>query len=352
MKRKMNGQESNCDSTCCLKTCIQQKHRVKVNRVSRGSMTLDSRNDEYLSTQQKKLGEWAIEWLNLYKSWEAGKVSWGTYNEYRIIIEKEIIPCIGHINVTDLREIDIEKLKNSVSHLSMSRKKKLQFLMKAILKAAVKNGYCIENVAEDMKFEKVPEQEIEIFSQDEIEMVLEHADHHPFGYVIKLMLLTGLRRGELLALQWNDINYEAGIVSINKAIQKIQGIERVNNTTKTKKTRILPVTSELEVLLKSIQIESDFIVSVNNQRMSLGVFRYRYDTFFASLPEVERKTSHKCRHSFASYLLKNGADIRTVQELLGHAQITQTQKYTHVDIEGLQKAVELLQYRRPQSRAN
>lgn len=295
------------------------------------------------------VGEWADKWLDLYKE---NNVSWGTYNEYNIIIEKHIKPQLGKVKLADLRPAHIQKLMNSLSTgngkgkdkpYSMSRKKKVHFLIHSMLDSAVENGYCVRNVSISIKLEKEPKREVEIFSQAAIIEIFDFADKHPFGYVIKLLLLTGLRRGELLALQWSHIDFATHRILICQAVRRIQHGQEVNNTTKGKKDRIIPMSPELEAFLKSAPKEGLFIVQENGIGLTIDQFRKRYEGFFEDIG-VEYKSAHKCRHSFASYLLKNGADLRTVQLLLGHAQISTTQIYMHVDFEGLKNNISKLNY--------
>jgi len=305
--------------------------------------------------KRKQTSAWALYWLNTYKKPPA--VAWGTYYEYKVIIEKNIIPIIGDKQLDQLKPIDIQAVINSLSDYSFSRKKKVRFILSAMLRSAVENGYCRKNVAENIKLKKPAQKEVEIFKPETIKEILNF--EHPFSYVIKLLFYTGLRRGEALALRWEDIDIPNSIIRVHSAVQRTEKGERISETTKGKAERIIPISDDLKNLLNSIPRKGDFVISdESGKRMTLSTFRYRYDKFFKDLnkfleqsadpnkekKEVERKTSHKCRHSFASYLLKGGADLRSVQLLLGHKNISTTQIYTHVDIDGLKEKIKLLEY--------
>lgn len=283
------------------------------------------------------LGQWAPEWLEIYKR---DRVGWGTYNEYKIIINKDIIPVIGAVKLEDLRPAHIEKLINANSHYSDSRKKKIRFLIKAILDSAVENGYCRKNVAANVKLEKSGGQETEIFSKDDIEAILSH--NHPFAPAIKIMLLTGMRRGELCALRWFDVDMSAGTITIRHALKRTETGEEIGDT-KTKQSRVVPISDDLRAVLEAIPKTSEFVITYNGHGPTLSWFRSQYDSFFQGL-DVERKTSHKLRHTFASYLVKGDVNLRVVQTLLGHSEILTTQRYTHVDVDGLQNAVKKLKF--------
>lgn len=286
------------------------------------------------------IAQWAPEWLDIYKK---GKVSWGTYSEYEIIIRTQIVPIIGAIKLNELRPAHIEKLMNSVSDFSLSRKKKIRFLVKSILDSAVENGYCKKNVAANAKIEKPAESEVQIFCKEDINTILNHCENHKFGIAIKIMLLTGMRRGELCALRWFDVDMIQRTITVRHALHRVEGGEEIGPT-KTKRTRVIPISDELAELFYSIPKTSEYVISYNGHIATLSWFRSQYDSFFKSIPGVEKKTSHKLRHTFASYLIKSGVDIRVVQEILGHTDITTTQIYTHVDLDGLKKSIAKLDF--------
>jgi integrase len=304
--------------------------------------------------KRKQTSAWALYWLDTYKKPPA--VAWGTYYEYKVIIEKNIIPIIGEKQLDQLRPIDAQAVINALSEYSFSRKKKVRFLLSAMLRSAVENGYCKKNIAANIKLEKPAKKEVEIFKPETISEILNF--EHPFSYVIKLLFYTGLRRGEALALRWEDIDIPNSIIRVHSAVQRIEKGERISETTKGKSERIIPISEDLKNLLNSLKRNGEYVINVDGKRMTLSTFRYRYDKFFEDLnyhlersdnqnnekKTAERKTSHKCRHSFASYLLKGGADLRSVQLLLGHKHISTTQIYTHVDIDGLKEKIKLLEY--------
>lgn len=286
------------------------------------------------------MAQWAPEWLKIYKK---DRVSWGTYSEYEIIIRTAIVPAIGNVKLGDLRPAHVEKLMNSVSEFSMSRKKKVRFLIKALLDSAVENGYCRKNVAANTKIEKPAPREVQIFCKEDVHIILHHCGEHPFGTAIKLMLLTGMRRGELCALRWFDIDMEQRIMTVKHALRRVEAGEEIGPT-KNKRNRVIPISDELSDLLNRLPKNSEFVINNNGDGAKLSWFRSQYDNFFNTIPSVEKKTSHKLRHTFASYLLNSGANIRVVQEILGHSDISMTQIYTHVDIDGLKNSISKLSF--------
>jgi len=104
------------------------------------------------------------------------------------------------------------------------------------------------------------------------------------------------------------------------------------------------MSDDLAALLSDIPKTSEYVINYNGHIATLAWFRSQYDSFFKTIPSVDKKTSHKLRHTFASYLVKSGVDIRVVQEILGHTDITTTQIYTHVDLDGLKKSISKLNF--------
>ena len=168
----------------------------------------------------KTLGEWSTIWLETYKE---GRIAFTTHEDYKIIINKNIIPAIGSVRLNQLKPAHIEKFMKSINEYSQSRKKKARNLIVAILESAVDNMYCDRNVARNVKLEATIKKEVEIFSKAEIQTILNYADTHSFGWVIKFLFYTGLRRGELIALTWNDIDIEAGIITVRRSAKRVKG---------------------------------------------------------------------------------------------------------------------------------
>lgn len=314
---------------------------------------------EQAKTKSMPVKEWGTYWLETYKK---NSVTYGTYSEYETIMNNIIISKIGGRQLSKLKQSDIQEVMNSLNtadkNYSSSRKKKTRFLLSAMMQSAVENGYCLKNVADNIKLEKPIQKEVEIFPPDEIKKIMDFAGKHPFGYAVKMLFYTGLRRGELLALQWDAIDIPNRTIRVHRSVQRAKGGEIIVDTTKNKKERTIPMDDELKLLLDGIEHCGKFVVQLDGHNVSSFSFRYRYNKFFEDLnaKEVEdnkeledkkiteMKTSHKCRHSFASYLLKGGADLRSVQLLLGHQQISTTQIYTHVDIDGLKDKIKMLKY--------
>ena len=145
--------------------------------------------------------------------------------------------------------------------------------------------------------------------------------------IIDLLYNTGLRRAELINIRTTDID-------LAKKELKVMG--------KGKKERVLPISSELlkgiqdYLLLKDSDADKEFLFVTDSGKKIYPNYLYRLVKHYLTLvTTVDKKSPHTLRHTFATHLLNNGADLNAVKELLGHSSLAATQVYTHNSIEKL-----------------
>ena len=186
------------------------------------------------------------------------------------------------------------------------------------------------------------------FSEAEIEKVLSYFsskssfDEVRDRAIIETLYATGMRRSELTGLKLQDLDLE------QKQI-KISG--------KGDKERYIPVIPELEATLKEYlrlreeianKKSEDFLFLVKNGKKIYSTLVYRIiNSYFSAVTSKKDISPHILRHSFASHLLDNGADLNTVKELLGHSSLASTQVYTNTSLVELKR-----QYKKAHPRAN
>lgn len=170
----------------------------------------------------------------------------------------------------------------------------------------------------------------QILSGREVELLLSQPSCvDPKGFrdkaMLEVMYATGMRVTELIDLNIDDVNLELGIIKCNSS----------------KKTRVIPLypaaLRSLSVYLKEIRIlmvadptEQALFVNISGVRMSRQGF-WKILKFYQTKAGIDKEiTPHTLRHSFAVHLLENGADLGSLQELMGHSDISSTQMYTHM----------------------
>lgn len=288
----------------------------------------------------KTIGEWADKWLELYKK---GKVAYGTYRNYKLYVEKHIKPHLGKLKFSQVRPAHIEAFLQTEDKLSESARHHILIALNGIFKTAVENHYCSENPVKMPKSRPLEQSiNVKVFAKEEIDAILK--SNHPLAVFPQLLMLTGMRRGELLALTWSDIDFKNDIITISKAVARTETGGYHIKTTKSGKTRYIGMGTQLKQVLENLPRLGIYVLTTKKrQLLSPNQFDKLYKRFFTE-SDLEFLSPHKCRHTYATYLQKGGADLRAIQELLGHSKVTVTEIYTHVDAEDLKKNVSKLAY--------
>ena len=284
------------------------------------------------------VGEWAEKWLEVYKK---GTVSFGTYENYKGYVKNHIVPGLGNLKFEDVRPAHIQQFFRERQNLSASAIKHIYIALKGVFDTAVENKLCSYSPITRPKFPRGETRKIEVFTADEISAIVKHAGTVEYGYFVLLLLYTGLRRGELLALQWNDIGDD--MITVRRSQARAEGGGYTNKAPKSGKARYVGITEPLRAILKNIPRTSLFVINESGKQLTPHQFESRYYSVLKEL-NVPMRSPHKCRHTYATYLVKGGADLRTVQAILGHSSLAVTEIYTHVDTSDILRNVNKLSY--------
>lgn len=295
------------------------------------------------------VGEWAAVWLDVYKK---DKVEYGTYRNYKMYVDKHIIPSIGKLKLEDVKPAHIEKLMKKASSLSRSAQQHIKIALNGIFETAMDNHLCSTNPARKVTLKKMPKKEPEVFTASEISKILSTAPAVKDGYIVELLLYTGMRIGEAAALQWVDIDRENGIIYIRRSVARKDGGGYEVKSTKSGMERQIGITDKLSRLLGTIPRNSLYVLGTDAGTIpNTFELSKRYMAAISAInailgPEesVRELTAHKCRHTYATYLLKGGANLRQVQQLLGHSSVVVTEIYTHIDTDDVKNSVTKLPY--------
>lgn len=197
--------------------------------------------------------------------------------------------------------------------------------LRGFFKWASSTGIITKNPASTLEQPKMPQRLPKVVSVKEIEEML-HNNLNPFEHVImELLYSCGLRVSELVNLKLNDIDLNSKYVRCFGKGSK----ERIIPMGETAKNIIKEYLPERDLLIKKYNLSTKNLLIMPNGRK---ITRQDVYTFIHAQGKLIHKniSPHTLRHSFATHLLENGADLRVVQELLGHSDVSTTQLYTHI----------------------
>ena len=287
------------------------------------------------------VGAWAEKWLEIYKK---GKVAYGTYKNYELYVIKHIVPGLGSLKLDKVRPAHIADFMSKKSGLSESAQKHMIIALKAIFNTAIENKYCSENpVKRTAASKRVKEDTTKVFTVAQIDCMLKDAKTHRYSAYILFPLYTGMRMGELLALKWGDIDLKAGVITVRAATARGEK-GRIEKSTKGGNVRTIGIPPKFKTALRKMSKEGEYVFCAKNGKpISPNTFDRRYKAFFEETGNYYL-SAHKCRHTYGTYLLRGGVDLRGVQTALGHSSSAVTEKYTHKNVNDAKSSVIKLGY--------
>lgn len=306
-------------------------------------------------TYAEWLGNWAVRKESFVKE--------ATAACYLQSLERHIIPVLGQLRLSELTEQKLQEAAlfwlehgrcDGNGGLSERTVRSIVMLVKHSLKAAAKEGY-IPDRHYDIIFPPNPRiQKLKVLSRTEQALLTQHVYLNLTTKNLGLLLClhTGLRIGELCALQWGDIDLENKTVSVCRTLQRIyrrtaegSSTRLVITTPKTiRSVRVIPISTLLFPILQRMHPGDPgvYLLTGDSEPTEPRTYRDYYNRLRDKLG-ISNVTFHGLRHTFATRLIESGADYKTVSELLGHASVSITLNlYVHPQMEQKRKAVELL----------
>ena len=270
--------------------------------------------------------------------------------EYGCIYSKHYYPLYD-MKLSDIKPLDIRKCLNTAISYSYSRKRKVYYFLRQIMSEAVVNGIIQNEPVSVIKPPKKETKSVLIYEQEQLKMLFDTDD--PSKWLFLLELFTGLRRGEILALQWENIDLQRKTLLVCQTIVSDSKGLKLVKTTKSRKDRVVTLNDETVETLGHIRkiFSPDGGFLFQNKDCSFLHFK-SYHRLFNKLcnaqlkkyPSLIRLTPHKLRHTFATNLGRSGADVETIRAILGHSSISTTQIYMHSSIEQERKATDKLDF--------
>ncbi|MBG0854332.1 site-specific integrase [Streptomyces spinoverrucosus] len=293
-------------------------------------------------SRSAKLSEWLPYWLEEYIRPHRKRT---TYIKYEMHVRRYLVPLLGSRRLESLTTANVRRMISEVTRqASAATAKESHRVLRTALTAACREELISRNVVQLVPAPRVEPRELRPWTLDETLTFLEAARTDPLYTAFVLAVALGLRRGEILGLQWKDVDLDQRVLTVRTTLNR-GGKELYLDTTKNRRARVIPIPQMCVAPLRWQRLrQADRRVAVGAKwHDSDHVFTTRsgrpieprnlYRSFLrisasAGLPQVRL---HDTRHGCASLLFAAGVAPRTVMEILGHSQIAVTMNvYTHV----------------------
>jgi len=247
-----------------------------------------------------------------------------------VIINLKHFEILNENKISDIKLFQLQKIFNDMDY-SRGYKSNCKSVLNRIFNFALKNDFIDSNKVQFVELgKKNIVVERKIFTKDEINILWQNLKVNNV-YIILILIYTGMRIGELLALKVCDVDLDNKVIYIRKS-KTSSGI------------RTIPIPDKiLSLFIENISYENEyFILSKNLTPLSYMTFKYRFNVLLEKLG-VQKHTIHDTRHTFATMLNNADANSTSIIKLIGHSDFSTTENvYTHKDIEELRKAINKL----------
>lgn len=330
-------------------------------------ITTQLKTGTYANPSNVTLGEWINEWIN-----GRPNIRETTRAFYDSLIRVHIAPALGDIKLNRLTTRDIQTLLNEKmvdgavrgGGLSAATIRYIHVCIQSTLKQAVKERLLIVNPAEAVERPQIPPKEMKTLTIEQVGIFLEEAKQDPNYAAFLLDLSTGLRRGELLGIWWDDIDFEKSTLTIRRQLSKR------SRTAEKHLDRLFFTQPKTNAGHRQLSLPSNVLHALKDHRKRQHEARLIMggaylnpdivfatpeggplcpDSFYKSFKRILRKAGlpnvrfHDLRHTYATMALQAGISPKTIQAVLGHANISTTLNiYGHVTKEMHTQAAEIM----------
>ena len=286
-----------------------------------------------------KYKEWLMTWLENYVK-PTRKIR--TYDLYKQMIEKKIVPYLGDYEIKELTPIDVQRYVTNMlgkgnlrtgKGLSSNSVNGIISVIQSSLQTAYRLGLTKVYIGDKIIRPKITEKRIECFTaaeQRKIEQAALYSTALKMRGVV-ICLYTGLRIGELLALTWEDVDFNKGEIGISKSCYCGKHGRAIDRVKTEHSERVIPLSKQILRILHSMKKASDceYVISLNGKPVTTRSYQRSFEILQNKL-HIRHRGFHALRHTFATRALECGMDVKMLSEIMGHKNSAITlNRYAH-----------------------
>ena len=301
--------------------------------------------EEGLVSEDITFEKWANMWFNDYHK----RLEKSTQDGYRYTLRK-LIAFFGDMQLRSIKTLHVEQFLQQMQDegKSSSYLAKMRGMLFQVMNRAEANDYIRKNpvrFAEKMRTTE-PKKAKDAFTSEEVQLMMKYLPVDKIGISIRVMLGTGLRSQELLALEPKHIELDGSAIHVRQALKMDKGKPYIGATKSRDSVRDVPIPKEIRpYLLRLRSMSGDTYIwesDVTGKPVNPSCFRKKFRQTLEEIDGVRVLTPHSCRHTYVSQLQAQGVPMETIQSLVGHADCQMTEHYLHVQQNVKNDAVEKL----------
>jgi integrase len=302
------------------------------------------------------VGEWLQAWLDQKRPQLASK----TFERYEQVVRLHLLPALGRVPLRKLHPQHVRALHAQLLEAGLHPRTVLHVhrVLHTAFQDAVRQELVGRNVCDAVRPPRVPAREVTVPSEEELAKLLRAVRGSRLELPVTLALLCGLRRGEVLALRWEDVDFDRGVLMVRRSLEVTRAGLQLKET-KTGGARAVAVPAQVLQLLRAHRRrQAEERLRAGPSWADHGLVcpgrdgrPWHPDALSWEFLRLARSLGlrlrfHDLRHAHASYLLRTGADVRTVAARLGHSTPTLTlNTYGHLVPGAQEEAVRRLEQR-------
>jgi integrase len=319
----------------------------------------------FVVPERLTLGQWLDVWLMTYKT---GMVRQLTLNNYSRVIRNHLTPALGHVVLQALRPEQVQQYCQTKTAQGLDASTigtHLRVLSNA-LRQAEKLGRVSRNVVRLVDPPRMIRKERQTLSMGQVrDTLVPTIKDHRLSAAFLTLFLTGVRRGELLGLRWQDVHLDAGVLHVRQILERVTAPQGTG-----RKTRLMFLEPKTASSRRTIALPGECVTALRHHRarqaeekLRLGAAYQDHGLVFATEEgkPIDPRTMgdlftrmlaragvphirlHDARHTFATWMLQSGVSLKTVSDQLGHSSIAITGDiYSHVTREIAKAAADVL----------
>lgn len=292
-------------------------------------------------THNYTFGEWSEMWFEHHRR----SITPTTQENYRYILNR-LNAYFETFPLRSIKPFDVELFLQGqqTAGLSVSYLASLRGMLYQIFHKAEANDLVSKNPVRfaDKMRNTGPKQRKEAFTPDEVRLLMTNLGHDRIGLTIRLMLGTGLRGQEVLALEGSHIDEDGSVIHIRQAVNMVKGTVFVGAPKSRDSYRDVPVPPSLRwcaVQLRNVTTKYIWEQGRKDCPCNPSYFRDEFKKALSQIEGVRLLTPHSCRHTYVSQLQALGVDLSTIQGLVGHADLDMTMHYLHLQDSAREEAI-------------